>query len=177
MTPPHPDFTDPRVLADAYERHSRRAFATANAVLRDDAAAEEVVQDVFTQLWRKPHQYDPERASLGTFISLLAHRRALDSWRSRRSLRSAIERSAGEERVSAQAASSAAEQVLDRERAREAMRALRVLPPDQREAVVLAYGKGLTAKEIARATGTPLGTAKSRLRLGLQKARVVLEAA
>lgn len=172
------DFRDPAVLSEAYRRHGRRAFAAANAVLRDEAAAEEVVQDVFMQLWNKPAQFDPERASLGTFVSMMAHRRALDGWRSRRAMRGAIERSAREQQVIRRPSErSAAEPVIDREEAREAVRALRRLPRDQREALVLAYGKGLSAREIARATGVPLGTAKSRLRLGLQKARVQLEAA
>lgn len=172
------NFRDPQVLSVAYKKHWRRAFAAANAVLRDEAAAEEVVQDVFMQLWHKPDQFDPRRASLGTFVSMMAQRRALDGWRSRRALHAAIERSGREQQLThSRAEASAAEPVIAREEARQAVRALRVLPSDQREALVLAYGKGLTAREIARATGVPLGTAKSRVRLGLQRARMQLEAA
>jgi RNA polymerase sigma-70 factor (ECF subfamily) len=172
------DFRDPKALADAYRQHGRRAFAAANAVLRDEAAAEEVVQDVFMQLWNKPHQFDPDRASLGTFVSMMAHRRALDRWRSRRAMQGAIERTAREQQVvTVRSEKSAADPVIAREEAREAVKALRRLPRHQREALVLAYGKGLTAREIARATGVPLGTAKSRVRLGLQNARMQLEAA
>jgi RNA polymerase sigma-70 factor (ECF subfamily) len=136
------------------------------------------VQDVFMQLWLNPSAYDPQRGSLKSYVSLLARSRALDRWRTRSAREHAVERSAEESRVlNGQPAESAAEPVIRRERSLKLLETLGELPTDQRDAVLLAYGRGLTAQEIARATDIPLGTAKSRLRLGLRKARETYKAA
>jgi RNA polymerase sigma-70 factor (ECF subfamily) len=146
-------------------------------VLRDEAAAEDVVQDVFMHLWRRPSAFDPSRGSLTSYVSMLARSRALDRWRTRTARDSAVERSAAEARVNQSDHESAAEPVIRRESSMRLLGALEELPTDQRDAVLLAYGRGLTAPEIARATNIPLGTAKSRVRLGLRKARESLHAA
>jgi RNA polymerase sigma-70 factor, ECF subfamily len=171
------DLRDPRQFDEAYQRLAPIAFAAANRVLRDAAAAEDVVQDVFMQLWLRPAAYDPARGALSRYVSLLARSRATDRWRSRSAREAAVERSALEFRARPEAQESAAEPVFRRERSTRVLRALDGLPDDQREAVLLAYGRGLTAQEIARAARVPLGTAKSRVRLGLQKAREGLAAA
>jgi len=153
------------------------ALAAAKRVLRDEAAAEDVVQDVFMQLWLRPATYDPARGSLTSYVTMLARSRAVDRWRTRSARESAVERSADEARAQPADNESAVEPVIRRERSVKLLDALEELPTDQRDAVLLAYGRGLTAQEIARATGIPLGTAKSRVRLGLRKAREVLGAA
>ena len=159
----------------AYREHRGAMFAAAQRVLRDAAAAEDVVQDVFMHLWRNPGAYDPRRGSLATYLTLMARSRAVDRWRSRGARDAAVERSAAESRVLGSQSESADEPALRRERSRTLMGALGTLPDDQREAVLLAFGRGLTANEIAVAARVPLGTAKSRIRLGLQKARSALE--
>jgi RNA polymerase sigma-70 factor (ECF subfamily) len=147
-------------------------------VLHDDSAAEDVVQDVFTQLWLTPSVYDPSRGPLGAYVTMLARSRALDRWRSCVAAHAALQRSAEQVRVSGRAlGESAADRVIRRDRSRELAGVIDELPPEQRAAMLLAYGRGLTALEIARATDIPLGTAKSRLRLGLRKARESLEVA
>lgn len=161
----------------AYERLAPLAFHAANRVLRDAGAAEDVVQDVFMQLWLRPESYDPARGPLSRYVTMLARSRATDRWRSRSARDAATERSAQEQMLYPQAQESAADPVLRRERSRSVLSALEELPTDQREAVLLAYGRGLTAQEIARAVEVPLGTAKSRVRLGLQKARMTLQPA
>jgi len=161
----------------AYRRLSPLAKASANRVLRDEGAAEDVVQDVFLHLWRNPGAYDPSRGSLQRYVTMLAHSRALDRWRTRSARIAAVDRSSQELRLSPASDESAAEPVIRRERSTHLLGVLNELPGGQREAVLLAYGRGLTAQEIARAAGVPLGTAKSRVRLGLQKARVNLQAA
>jgi RNA polymerase sigma-70 factor (ECF subfamily) len=171
------DLRDPIQFNEAYRRTAATARASANRVLRDEAAAEDVVQDVFMQLWLKPSLYDPSRGSLNSFVSMLARSRALDRWRSRTARDSAVERQAEQSRVLARPAESAAEPVIRRERSLTILHALDELPADQRDALLLAYGRGLTAQEIARVADVPLGTAKSRVRLGLRKARVALDAA
>jgi len=164
-------------VAAAYRDLAPLALASANRVLRDEAAAEDVVQDVFVQLWLRPDSYDPSRGSLASYVSMLARSRALDRWRSQAAREHAAQRAEVEARAGATPAESAAEPVIRRERSRHLLGALETLPGDQRDALLLAYGHGLTAQEIAHVKEVPLGTAKSRLRLGLRKARATLAAA
>jgi RNA polymerase sigma-70 factor, ECF subfamily len=171
------DLEDASQFDAAYRDLRSVAFTAAHQVLRDAAAAEDVVQDVFIHLWRRPRAYDPKRGSLPRYVSMLARSRALDRWRSRSARESAVERSAHDEAVAPDVHESAEDPVFRRERSRTVLRALEGLPSDQREAVLLAYGRGLTAREIASAVHVPLGTAKSRVRLGLRKAREGLKAA
>jgi RNA polymerase sigma-70 factor (ECF subfamily) len=171
------DLRDPVQFNETYRRLAPMALAAANRVLRDDAAAEDVVQDVFMQLWLRPGAFDPSRGTLTSYVTMLARSRAVDRWRTRTARESAVERSADERRVHDTSHESAAEPVIRRERSLKLLTALDELPSDQRDALLLAYGRGLTAQEIARATGIPLGTAKSRVRLGLRKARETLQAA
>ena len=169
------DLRDLRQFDEAYRRLAPLALASANRVLRDEAAAEDVVQDVFMQLWLKPDLWNPRRGALSSYVAMLARSRALDRWRTRMAREGAAARAEEEARVRAQSTESAAEPVIRRERSRVLLGALDGLPGDQRDALLLAYGRGLTAQEIARAKDVPLGTAKSRLRLGLRKARARLE--
>ncbi len=173
----HKDLSRSHTLDTAYRRHAGRAFSAAVRVLRDPSAAEDVVQDVFMSLWRNPSQFDPARGSLATYISMLARSRALDRWRSQAAHNAALEREARNHDPRERPAEDGADDtVLRRERSSEVMTALETLPDNQREAVLLAFGGGLTAREIARERDIPLGTAKSRIRLGLEKARESLEA-
>lgn len=172
-----PDLRDPRQFNEAYTRLAPLALASANRVLRDEAAAEDVVQDVFVQLWLKPDMYDASRGSLASYVSMLSRSRALDRWRSRSARDSAVERAEEAARAETAPAESAADPVIRRERSRELLGVLSQLPGDQRDALLLAYGRGLTAQEIARVKAVPLGTAKSRVRLGLRKARTNMQAA
>jgi RNA polymerase sigma-70 factor (ECF subfamily) len=172
-----PDLRDPVQFNAAYRRLAPIALASANRVLRDEAAAEDVVQDVFMQLWLKPSLFDPARGSLNSYVSMLARSRALDRWRTRGARDAAVDRATQQERALVAPAESAAEPVIRRERSLTLLGALDELPADQREALLLAYGRGLTSQEIARVKRVPLGTAKSRVRLGLRKARATLQAA
>ena len=168
---------DPRTFNRAYRDHAPAMLSAATRVLRDAAAAEDVVQDVFMHLWRKPESFDPARGTLASYLTMMARSRSLDRWRSRTARDSAVERSAQETRLERPVAEDASEPVIRRDGQQRVLRALDTLPGDQREAVLLAFGKGLTAREIAVAAEVPLGTAKSRVRLGLQKARAELVAA
>src|SRR3954447_22330732 len=165
------ELRDLRKFSETYRKLAPLALASAGRVLRDEAAAEDVVQDVFVQLWLRPDSYDPARGSLASYVSMLARSRALDRWRSRSAREHAAERAEVEARSTAEAAESAAALVLRLEHAQALLGMLEALPGDQRDALLLAYGRGLTAQEIARVKEVPLGTAKSRVRLGLRKAR------
>ena len=172
-----PNLKDSSQFDDAYRQLAPQAIAAANRVLRDEAAAEDVVQDVFMQLWLRPSSYDASRGPLSAYVTMLARSRALDRWRSRSARDGAVERTKEEARLTGSAAAeSADERVMRRERSRTLAGALGRLPAEQRDALLLAYGRGMTAGEIAEAKAIPLGTAKSRLRLGLRKTREQLAA-
>jgi RNA polymerase sigma-70 factor (ECF subfamily) len=148
-------------------------YAAAFRVLGDAALAQDAVQDVFLRVWRRPEAFDRSRGDLGAYLRLMARSRALDLWREGQVRGRAAERLkvvSGAEDLHEEGAVLADD--------RDAVRtAVGRLPDSQREAVVLAYWGGLTAGQIARRTQIPLGTAKSRLRLGLARLRDEMPAA
>lgn len=168
--PTEPDLNDAAAFESAFHAHREHMVITAQQVLRDRAAAEDLVQDVFLQLWLAPDRYNPRRGRLGSYLTMLAHHRALDRWRSRAVNGSAVDRLAEQVAVHAAPDDSAADRVMRRETARTVRAAVAALPPAQREAILLTYGAGLSLPEVATATSAPLGTAKSRVRLGLRAA-------
>jgi RNA polymerase sigma-70 factor (ECF subfamily) len=133
-------------------------------VLNDHARAQDVVQDVFLRLWRRPDAFDGRRGALGPYLRLMARSRALDVWRETQ-----VRRRTGE-KLRLTVDGTLADAGLAPER-HDLRAALRTLPDGQREAVVLTYWGGLTAAEIARHADVPLGTAKSRVRLGVRRLR------
>ena len=164
---------DPNAFAKAYREHRAGALAAAQRVLHDPGAAEDVVQDVFIHLWRRPRAFDERRGSLRSYITMLARSRAIDRWRSQAVHEAAAER-LGLEPASRQE-ESAADRVIARQSAAWAASVVDHLPGPQREAVLLAFGADMSASEIAAALGVPHGTAKSRVRLGLEKLRLAAE--
>ena len=133
---------------------------------------------MFVRVWRNPSKFDARRGELGSYLRLMARSRALDLWREGQAAGRASDRlkvvvAQDESRVDERPAPMA-ERESDRATIRDA---LGRLPEPQREAVVLAYWGGLTADQIAKRAGVPLGTAKSRIRLGLAKLRDDVESA
>ena len=168
------DLRDPHQFDRAYRDLAPGARTAALRVLGDHAAAEDVVQDVFMDLWQRPEAYNPGRAPLRSYVSMVARARAIDRWRSSRALARAVDRSTHQAERE-EPYESAAEGVLRRERSRQVLRALDGIPRVQREALLLTGG-GLAHHEIARVTHAPLGTVKGRVRLGIKKARTALAA-
>ena len=166
---------DPEAFTAAYRRLAPTARTAALSVLRDEAAAEDVVQDVFCELWMRPEAYRPERGSLATFVYLLARSRALDRLRSSAAAAAALHRDALEARARPSAVEPTSEEVIRRVSAREMLSELDRLPDGQRAAVLLHHVGGLSDGELARAMQVPLGTAKSRIRLGTRRARDVMQ--
>lgn len=162
----------PTTFARVYDTHQRGVYGAAYRILGNVAQAQDVTQDVFLRVWRNPRKFDARRGELGSYLKLMARSRALDVWREGQAAGRASDRlklvvAKEEPRVEDRPAAMA-----ERESEGAAIRAaLRELPPAQREAVVLAYWGGLTADQIATRSGVPLGTAKSRIRLGLAKLR------
>jgi RNA polymerase sigma-70 factor (ECF subfamily) len=163
---------DPREFERAYDDHARGVYAAALRILGDGAQAQDVTQDVFLRLWRRPERFDARRGDLGTYLRLMARSRALDLWREGQAagrMSDRLKLVVGSDEAPVDVAPAPA---VERGEARTAVRAaLERLPIAQREAVVLAYWGGLTADEIARRAQVPLGTAKSRIRLGLARLR------
>lgn len=164
---------DPREFSETYRRLAPVAVRAADRVLHDRAAAEDVAQDVFARLWERPSSFDPSRGSLSSYVAMVARSRALDRWRSRQAADAAAERMSYDVPLQTDG-NNIAEVAYERSRVEASMQALREAPHEQRQAVLLAYGAGLTAREVAVATKVPVGTAKSRIRLGLIRTREAL---
>lgn len=163
-------------MRDVYARCSARAFAIAARLLPARADAEEVLQEAFLEVWRRAREFDPERGGLEAWVTTIARTRALDRRRSLGTVSRMVEGVAQQPPpVSATppAPDASATAAQDEARVRAAMEAL---PPEQREVVLLAYFDGLSQSEIARETGQPLGTVKTRARLALEKLAARLEA-
>ncbi len=126
-------------------------------VLGDRAAAEDVVQDVFLALWRDPTLFDPARGSLAGYVAMMARSRAVDRMRSQTAARSAVERLGYRDEARPGVEEGPSDAIARRDEAGRVLEAVADLPAPQRDAVLLAFGRGLSAAEIARASGVPLG--------------------
>ena len=155
-----------------YDEHSPMVYRTALGVLGNRVQAQDVVQDVFLRLWRQPDRFDATRGPLGNYLRLMARSRALDMWREGQ----IAGRARGRLKVLALRDEGRADDrpavavELRRDRII-VLRALARIPAEQRQAIVMAYWGGLTADEIAKRCDVPVGTIKSRIRLGLIKMR------
>jgi RNA polymerase sigma factor (sigma-70 family) len=157
-------------LAELYDRFGRPAYGLALRIVRDEALAEDAVQEAFLTLWRTAARFVPERGKASTWILTLVHRRAVDLVRREERRRTDVLEHAPEP-ASKETVDEAAWLRLQRERVQEA---LRKLPDQQREAIELAYYGGFTQSELADRLGQPLGTIKSRMFLGLGRLRELL---
>ena len=169
---------DDEALGTLYDRHGRTAYALAYAIVAERADAEEVVADAFGQAWRSAGQYDPERGSVGAWLSTITRARALDLVRGRGRRVRAHERAA---HADADGLATPVAPVESPDRAVERLetgslvrRALGSLPEPQRRAIELAYFSGLSQSEIATELNEPLGTVKTRMRAGMEKLRALL---
>ena len=164
------DLVEPSAFKNAFAEHHRKVYAAAFSVLGDATLAQDVVQDVFLRLWRRPQAYDPSRGDLGAYLRLMGRSRALDLWREGQVRVRAADRL---KLVTPEDRTDEHPGVITemRQESEEVREALGKLPQAQREALVLAYWGGLTADQIARRVHVPLGTAKSRIRLGLARLR------
>ncbi|MCA1582302.1 MAG: sigma-70 family RNA polymerase sigma factor [Acidobacteria bacterium] len=157
-------------LATLYDRHSARLMGLCQRILGDTGEAEEVLQEVFLWVWRSASKFDASRGSVLAWLLVGTRSRAIDRVRTRRpgaraGLRSVetVPDTASGEDIEADSAS--------RQWESQCRSAIAELPEDQRRALELAYFDGLTHQEISERTGTPLGTVKTRVRLGLMKLR------
>ena len=157
-------------LTELYGRHSKRLRATVDGVVHEQSEADDVLQETFLQVWDEAGRYSPKAGKPLGWMVTIARRRAIDRLRRRQAYSRARERY--EERAMQESQTprrDAAEQFIQSDLRHFLKKSLRALPVLQREAVELAFFKGLSHREIAIATRAPLGTVKTRLELGLQK--------
>lgn len=162
---------DEAALARLYDRHGGAVHGVARRLLRDDALAEDVTQEVFLRLWRRPERFDPSRGTLRAYLVRDAHGRSIDLIRSEESRRAREEHDAF--RSSADVPGPEQE-VWEAVRSETVRAALAALPELERDSVVLAYFGGLSYREVAERLGQPEGTTKSRIRAAMQRLRGTL---
>jgi RNA polymerase sigma-70 factor, ECF subfamily len=157
---------DETAMADLYDRYAGIVYGVALRVLGNTTAAEDVLQEVFLQLWRNPRAFDAERGRLAPWLAVIARNRAIDLLRKR-----PMEEEINELPIATSVnLEDTAGQRLAVEKVRSAMQ---TLPAEQRKALEMAFFEGLTHTEIAGRTGEPLGTVKTRIRSALLSLRKV----
>jgi RNA polymerase sigma-70 factor (ECF subfamily) len=158
---------DESAMAQVYDRYSQIVYSVALRVLGDTGSAEDVMQEIFMQLWRNPQSFDGNRGSLGAWLAVIARHRAIDQLRKRKP-----ETDFEDVVVSVQAD---LESETDKSIFLAKVRGLLgEMPADQRKALELAFFEGLTHSEVAQKMGEPLGTVKTRIRAGLIAMRKAL---
>jgi RNA polymerase sigma-70 factor, ECF subfamily len=164
---------DESALSALYDRYSPMLFGMLSRVLNDHQAAEEVLQDLFLQLWRNAGRFDPSRGSLPAWLMVIGRNRAISRLRGRRD-REMLEENEGDFAGTFASSQSIEYEAARAQLARTISAALEKLPAEQRQAVELAYFEGMTQSEIAAKTATPLGTVKTRVRTAMQTLRQIL---
>ena len=159
-------------LAALYDRYSSILFSLAQRILNDRPEAEDILQEVFLQVWKNAAKFDETRGRAFTWLAVMTRSRALDRLRSLSARRRVIDED-GEvtDRAGTSDAAAAVKQSEDRETVGAA---LAQLPENQRDTLLLAYFDGLSQMEIAQRTGVPLGTIKSRTRSAMMRLRELL---
>ena len=160
---------DDDALGVLYDRFGRLAYRLAFRILRDQALAEDAVQEAFLAVWRSADAYKRERAKPSTWILTVVHRRAVDLVR-----REQVRRGEPLEVAPEPSVGPVDEDAVLRDRRAAVQAALTELPGEQRQALELAYYGGLTQSELAERLGVPLGTVKSRMFAGLGRLRELL---
>lgn len=165
---------DEQAFARFYDTTNRIVYGVALRILTDPSTAEDVTMEVYLQVWRTAKKYDPARGSVSSWLATLVRSRAIDSLRSRKARRTELEDNVDDvadlrdHRPSPELASA------EQGRSRIVRKAMDALSPDQREAIELAFFSGLSHTEVAVQTGLPLGTVKTRIRLGMLQLRKLL---
>lgn len=166
-------------MSALYDRYAPNLLGLALRITREQADAEEVVIDTFAQAWRDAARFEVGRGSVAAWLATIARSRALDTMRSRSRrgrLADAAEAEGGATPAMGSGFASPVANLLADERARRIRDAMMELPDAQRATLDLAYFEGLSQSEIAERLGEPLGTIKTRVRLGLRKLRELLTA-
>jgi RNA polymerase sigma-70 factor (ECF subfamily) len=151
---------DEQAMASLFDRYSKVVYSVALRVLRDPAAAEDVLQEIFMQIWRSPDSFVATRGSLGGWLAVVSRNRSIDALRRKRPTESVDDMALS----SPYNLADEAERNIMIEKTREV---IVLLPIEQRKTLEMAFFDGLTHSEIAEMTGDPLGTVKTRIRSAL----------
>jgi RNA polymerase sigma-70 factor, ECF subfamily len=154
-------------LKELYKRFSKQIYSLARRMLREESAAEDVTQDVFVKIWQKALDYSNLKGAVSTWVMTIAHHSTVDAIRRRATQETVVLEDGELERYPVEHDDERLEQVT-------VSRALESLEPGERGLIELAYFEGLSHSQLATRTGIPLGTIKTRLRLGLQKLKAAL---
>ncbi len=155
---------DEPAMASLFDRYSKVVYSVALRVLRDPASAEDVLQEIFMQIWRSPDSFVATRGSLGGWLAVVSRNRSIDALRRKRPTDNVDEMAL----ASPYNLADEAERNAMIGKAREV---IVTLPAEQRKTLEMAFFDGLTHSEIAEMTGDPLGTVKTRIRSALQSLR------
>jgi RNA polymerase sigma-70 factor, ECF subfamily len=159
---------DEQALSALYDRYSGLVYSEAKRILRDTGAAEEILQDLFYQVWRTAERFDPARGSLAGWLLVAARNRAISKLRRKTGISEELDENGVS--LSVDVESRAAQNLLlDKVKT-----AMGTLPEGQREALECAYFEGMSHSEIAEKTGQPLGTVKTRIRSAMEVLKKVL---
>lgn len=159
-----------KALAALYDRYAGLLLSMANRMLGNETVAEDLVQDVFMEAWRRAHAFDPARGSVRTWLLVRLRSRALDRLRSARARREVTVEEPREVALAAEDPELSPDRALVRQ-------AMLQLPADQRLVIELSYFHGLSSSEIAEQMGSPIGTVKSRTAAALGKLRAAMSTA
>jgi len=165
---------DESALEILYDRHGGPAYSLAYRILGESQAAEDATQDAFLSVWRTSASYDAVRGSVRSWLLQIVRNRSIDALRRTAARGGRIDLDDDDVLAAQEAPERTDAEAARRERAEHVRGALRDLPQDQSQVLALAYYAGFTHSEIAELLGTPLGTIKGRMRLGLQKVRANL---
>jgi len=160
---------DEQAMAALFDRYSKIVYSVSLRVLRDTASAEDVMQEIFMQIWRNPNSFVATRGSLGGWLAVVSRNRSIDTLRRKRPSEQVEEMNL----PSSSNLADEAERSIMMERARSA---IQVLPAEQRKTLEMAFFDGLTHSEISEMTGDPLGTVKTRIRSALSTLRKAFQA-
>jgi RNA polymerase sigma factor (sigma-70 family) len=166
---------DQEAMAALYDRYARQSYSLARRICADDGIAQDVVQEAFLAFWRDTSRFDSKKGSFGTWLLTLVHHKSVDAVRRESALRKrTVPASEDGDEWSAPPGPGADQAAIGAVFAEYVQDALGRLPEEQRHAIVLAYYRGYTQREVAAITGVPLGTVKSRMFTGLQRLRGLL---
>ena len=167
---------EPNALDALYSRYASAVYSLAMFMLKDTGLAEEATQDIFLNIWLKSGSFKPDRGQPKTWIMSVAHHRIIDLIRSRRRTTAITVASDPEDLERVPAAILPIDEQVERKLERERIqKSLATLPEAQREVIRMAYFDGYSQSEIATLLNQPLGTVKTRVRLAMQKLRLVLQ--
>jgi RNA polymerase sigma-70 factor, ECF subfamily len=166
---------DRAAFAEFYDRHSTLMYSVAFKILNDASESEDVLQEVFLQIWEKSKSFDPKLGKAASWAVILVRNKAIDRIRASQRRSRLAEEAGTESAIANEVSETVNENLHGHENAKLIQTAIVDLPAEQRQAIELAYFSGLTQNEISEKLNTPLGTVKARIRRGLLKLRDQLE--